>query len=133
MIDMLPYIWFLSVLFVIHYMADFFVQVYTWKKSAQWIRNLIVHTVTYVFVVTFGIIILGTIFPELNLQNGDILGFVMVNGAAHFITDLGTKKLSKTLRDHNEITGFVNVVALDQCVHYITLLITFGLFFLMKI
>jgi hypothetical protein len=129
MFDMMPYIWFLSILFAIHYMADFFIQVYTWKKSTQWLRNLLVHTVTYIFVVAFGIIVLGAFFPELNVQSGDMLGFILVNGVAHFFTDIMTKKIGRILREHNEITGFVNVVALDQCIHYITLLITFGLFF----
>jgi hypothetical protein len=41
-----------------------------------------------------------------------------------------TKKLTRILKNHNELTAYVNVVALDQMIHYITLLITFELFFM---
>lgn len=126
----MQYIWFLSLLFVIHYLADFFIQVYTWKSNSQWLRTIITHTLTYIFVLIFGIVVLESIFPAFVIHYHDFLGFIGVNAVLHFITDMGTKKLSRTLRDHNEITAFVNVVALDQCIHYITLLITFGLFFM---
>jgi len=125
----MQYIWFLSILFAIHYLADFFVQVYTWKSNNQWVRNLITHTITYIFVLVFGVIVLEALFPALTIPYHALLGFISINGVMHFLTDLCTKLLTRTLRKHNELTAYVNVIALDQCIHYITLLITFGLFF----
>jgi hypothetical protein len=125
----MQYIWFLSILFAIHYLADFFVQVYTWKSNNQWVRNLITHTITYIFVLIFGVIVLEALFPALTIPYHALLGFIAINSVTHFLTDLCTKLLTRTLRKHNELTAYVNVIALDQCIHYITLLITFGLFF----
>jgi hypothetical protein len=125
----MQYIWFLSILFAIHYLADFFVQVYTWKSNNQWVRNLITHTITYIFVMIFGVIVLEALFPALAIPYHALLGFIAVNSGLHFLTDLCTKLLTRTLRKHNELTAYVNVIALDQCIHYITLLITFGYFF----
>ena len=127
---MLEIIWFLSILFAIHYVADFFIQVYTWKKSSQLVRNLIIHTIAYLFVITFGLIVLGAVFPNQHITHVNMLGFLGVNAVAHFITDFIVKKVSKVLHHYNEITAFVNIVALDQCIHYITLMLTFGWFFL---
>lgn len=126
----MQYIWFLAILFAIHYLADFFIQVYTWKNHTQWLRTLITHTLTYIFVIIFGVIVLESVFPSLTIHYHDFLGFIGVNAVLHFLTDLGTKTLVKTLRNHSELTAYLNVIALDQCVHYITLLITFGIFFL---
>lgn len=126
----MQYIWFLSILFAIHYLADFFVQVYTWKSNNQWVRNLITHTITYIFVLIFGVIVLEAVFPALTIPSHALLGFIAINSVMHFIVDLCTKLLTRTLRKHNELTAYVNVIALDQCIHYITLLITFGLFFI---
>lgn len=125
----MQYIWFLTLLFVIHYLADFFVQVYTWKSNTQWLKNLITHTVTYIFVLIFGIIVLEAAFPLLAIPYHAFLGFIAINTAAHFLLDLATKKLTRTLRKHNELTAYVNIIALGQCLHYITLLLTFGYFF----
>lgn len=125
----MQYIWFLSILFAIHYLADFFVQVYTWKSNTQWVRNLITHTITYIFVLIFGVIVLEALFPALTIPYHALLGFIAINSSLHFLTDMCTKLLTRTLRKHNEITAYVNVIALDQCIHYITLLITFGYFF----
>jgi hypothetical protein len=124
------YVWFLILMFIIHYVADFFIQVYAWKSTVKWIRNLIIHTVSYIFVLIFGIIVLQSVFPDLNIHYHDFLAFILLNGVLHFITDVGTKKLTRVLKKHNELTAYVNVVALDQMIHYITLLLTFGLFFL---
>jgi hypothetical protein len=126
----MQYIWFLSILFAIHYLADFFVQVYTWKSNNQWVRNLITHTITYIFVLIFGVIVLEAVFPALTIPSHALLGFIAINSVMHFIVDLCTKLLTRTLRKHNELTAYVNVIALDQCIHYITLLITFGFFFI---
>jgi len=125
----MQYIWFLSLLFVIHYLADFFVQVYTWKSNTQWFRDLITHTITYIFVMIFGVIVLEAIFPALAIPYHAFLGFITVNSVIHFITDLLVKKMTRVLRRNNELTAYINIIALDQCIHYITLLITFGLFF----
>lgn len=125
----MQYIWFLAILFAIHYLADFFIQVYTWKSNTKWLRNLITHTLTYIFVMIFGVIVLESVFPKLAIPYHAFLGFIAINAVMHFVTDLWTKKLSQILRNHNEVTAFVNVIALDQCIHYITLLITFGFFF----
>ena len=125
----MQYIWFLAILFVIHYLADFFIQVYTWKSTTRWLRTMITHVVTYIFVMMFGLIILESIFPSVSIHYHSLLAFIGINAAVHFIVDVGAKKLAQIMHKHNEITGFVNVVALDQCLHYITLLITFGIFF----
>lgn len=126
----MQYIWFLSILFAVHYLADFFLQVYTWKSSTKWIRNIVVHTITYIFVMVFGIIVLQSIFPTLTIHYHDLLWFSIINGTLHFITDLGVKTFGRILTQHNEFTAYVNVIALDQMIHYITIMITFGLFFL---
>ncbi|MFA5300660.1 MAG: DUF3307 domain-containing protein [Lutibacter sp.] len=123
-------IWAFAILCALHYIADFFIQVYAWKKSAKWIRNLIVHTIAYIFVIILGIVVIGAAFPALNIEYGNIIAFISINAVLHFITDFFTKKLGKILHHYNEMTAFINVVALDQCIHYITLIITFGLFFL---
>ena len=129
----MQYIWFLAILFAIHYMADFFIQLFTWKNTTNWLRTLITHTLTYIFVIIFGVIVLQSIFPDLTIHYHDFLGFIGVNTILHFLTDLGAKKVSQVLRKHNELTAYVNVIALDQCIHYITLVITFGLFFVARI
>jgi hypothetical protein len=126
----MQYIWFLAILFATHYLADFFIQVYTWKSNTQWMRTLITHTLTYIFVMIFGVIVLESVFPSLTIHYHDLLGFIATNAVLHFITDFWTKKLSQILRNNNEITAYLNVVALDQCIHYITILITFGYFFM---
>lgn len=126
----MQYIWFLIILFVVHYLADFFIQIYAWKSTSKWLRNILVHTITYVFVMVFGIIILQSVFPTLSIHYHDLLYFSLLNFTLHFITDVFTKKLGRVLKRHNEFNAYVNVIALDQMIHYITLLLTFGLFFI---
>jgi hypothetical protein len=128
----MQYIWFLVILFIVHYFGDFFVQVYAWKSTTRQIRNLIIHTVTYIFVIIFGVIVLQAIFPGITIKYHSFLLFILINAVLHFLTDATTKKLTKILKNHNEMTAYVNIVALDQMIHYITLLITFGLFFIHK-
>ncbi|MFA5418390.1 MAG: DUF3307 domain-containing protein [Bacteroidales bacterium] len=126
----MQYIWFLVILFIVHYLGDFFIQVYAWKNTTKWLKNLLIHTITYIFVLIFGIIVLESVFPNLTVHYHDLLGFILVNFVLHFFTDMTTKKLTRILKNHNELTAYVNVVALDQMIHYITLLITFELFFM---
>lgn len=125
----MDYIWFIVLLFFLHYLADFSIQPYTWKKPENCWRTLVTHTITYMFVLIFGLVVLEAIFPALAISHSALLGFIGVNSVAHFLTDLITRKLTGILRVHNELTAYINVVALDQCLHYITLLISFGFYF----
>lgn len=119
-------IWFLAILFVIHYIADFFVQAYTWKKQNNPIRTLIVHTLTYSTVVLLGLVVLSAFFPDFGITHNHLVEFFLANTGFHFVTDLITKRIGRILKEYNEITAYVNVVALDQCIHYITLIALVG-------
>lgn len=126
----IQHIWFLTLLFIVHYIGDFFLQVYTWKKTTNLLQNLITHTITYIFVLVFGIIVLQAIFPSITASHSNILGFVLINTILHFITDFFTKKITRFMREHDELNAYVNVIALDQLIHYVTLIVTYGLFFI---
>ena len=56
--------------------------------------------------------------------------FALVNGAAHFITDFITSRLTSYLWKHEERHWFFTVIGLDQAIHMTTLLLTFQFYFL---
>ena len=124
------YIWFLSIIFIVHYLSDFFVQVYTTKNHQNWFRTLVTHTVAYIFVMIFGITVLQAAFPTVHIAPSSFIFFIAINTVAHFLMDLLTLRLTEKLKHYHELNSYVNVIAFDQCIHYITLLLTFGYFFM---
>ena len=54
--------------------------------------------------------------------------FALINGAAHFMTDYYTSRLTKKLYAKGETHWFFVVIGFDQAVHLSTLVITYQLF-----
>jgi len=120
----------LALLFVIHYLGDFFIQIYAWRTQKKWVKHLIIHTLTYVSVLALGLTILNAMFPSFGLATTSLVLFLGVNTVIHFVVDLFVRQISDVLYEHEELTAYTNVLVFDQCLHYVTLLITFGYFFM---
>ena len=119
----------LALLLLTHYIGDIFIQIYTWRTKTKWVKKLVVHTLTYISVMAFGLVILQSAFPSFSMPHLSLMYFLGVNAVIHFIVDFFVKKASDVLFENEEITAYANVIALDQALHYVTLLITFGYFF----
>lgn len=53
--------------------------------------------------------------------------FALINGAAHWITDAITSRITKHLWIAKEVHWFFVVIGLDQSIHFTTLYLTQGL------
>lgn len=97
-----------------HYIADFLFQTRNTgvnKSTDNWI--LTEHIGTYMLVMIPFMFIVG--LP---------LEFVWINGAAHWITDYITSRLTSHFYKSNNMTAFWHTIGLDQLLHTGTLLVT---------
>jgi len=92
-----------------HFVADFILQSDKMAKSKSsssfW---LLLHVVTY----SIPFVFFGWIFA-------------LVNGAAHFITDWITSRITSKLWEQKEVHWFFAVIGFDQAIHMTTLILTY--------
>jgi len=95
----------------IHFVADFVLQTDSMAKnkssSNKWLGlHILVYTLPWFY---FGWL------------------FAIINGAAHFVTDYITSRITSRLWKAGEVHYFFIVVGLDQAIHMTTLFVTYGL------
>lgn len=99
------------ILIWVHWLADFVFQTdkMATNKSTSW-AWLSSHVLTYtVFLIPFGI------------------RFALINGAAHFVTDACTSRITSYLWKKNDRHNFFVVIGIDQAAHLTVLLLTLPL------
>jgi len=97
------------ILIWLHFVADFILQsdamAKNKSKSSKW---LLLHVVAY----SIPFIFFGWLFA-------------LVNGAAHFVTDFITSRITSKLHAKGEIHWFFVAIGLDQAIHLTTLVLTY--------
>lgn len=120
--------WILIAILFVHFLADFVFQT-DWmakNKSKSW-KALATHILEYTFVLATGCLLLfliGTI-------SGQATIFVITNGAAHFLIDAVTSRLTSYYWSKQQAHNFFVVVGFDQFLHAALLVWSaqyFGLF-----
>lgn len=109
---------------VVHFIADFYYQTNDMAtKKSKSIKWLTYHILTYTFILFIG----G--FLYWNGQHIAVIYFALINGAAHWIVDFFTSKITKYLWKAKKVHHFFVVIGLDQLIHYITLFTTYTVLF----
>lgn len=106
-----------------HWVADFVCQTDEMaknkSKSNKWLGK---HILAYMSVLSVFAVYSGW---EAAIEN--VLGFVLINGIAHFIVDYFTSRLTSKLWAKGDVHNFFVVIGFDQALHMITLVLTFNL------
>jgi hypothetical protein len=105
-------------LLIVHWFADFVLQT-SWQATNKSKNNVALahHVGVYTGVLALASIgLFGLSFA--------LILFVVINGAAHFVTDYITSRISSRLFAKQDWHNFFVVVGLDQLIHQLTLAIT---------
>lgn len=103
-----------------HWVADFIAQS-DWmakNKSKSW-AALAVHILAYT----------ATLLALISIANPSIHAwkYALVNGAAHFVVDAITSRITAKLYAKGDVHNFFVVIGLDQAIHMSTLVATMSL------
>ena len=111
-----------------HYISDFLLQskLMANKKSKN-IYWLITHGLVY-GLSTFVILLICNKLSLINIDNNNLVLFVMLNMLVHIFVDTITSRLSTKLYKMRKYRSFFNVIGLDQLIHTVTLLTSFNYF-----
>jgi hypothetical protein len=110
-------------LIVVHFVADFILQS-DWMAQNKSKSNyaLGMHVAAYTITLALGAIPLVFI---LGVASGRLpLGWIIVNGMAHFATDYVTSRINSRLWTDKKVHWFFVGVGADQVIHYLTLGLT---------
>jgi len=118
-------LWQFLALLAVHWFGDFVLQTH-WQATNKSKRNdaLAAHVTVYTLVLSLGVDIL---FPGVSWSTWG--GFVIANGALHFVTDWLTSRATSRLWEKGDIHNFFAMVGLDQLIHQATLAGTMVWFF----
>lgn len=108
-----------------HWLSDFVFQS-DWmaKQKSSSNKILAMHVAMYMLIMLSGTIILGFGTPVVAHSLTNVLLFVLVNGAAHFVTDYVTSRWTSRLYKAGRTHDFFIVIGLDQLAHTGALLVT---------
>ena len=100
-----------------HWFADFVLQnrYMAENKSRDWMA-LSLHVAVYTL--ALGPFVVWVLPPDFML----IWGYLAINGAAHFVTDAVTSRITTRLWKAGRTHNFFAVVGFDQFIHHATLL-----------
>ena len=121
---------------ILHWFADFILQTEEQSKmKSKDISYLIGHTLTYSFVMFFGImciVSLNNIYTEENVFT--YIFYMFLFGTTtfffHTLTDYFTSKWTAKLWKQNKVHTFFVVIGFDQFLHYLQLFLTYKILFL---
>lgn len=105
---------------VCHFVFDFFLQTSEMSKNKSSSNEALSR---HVMVYSAGLLQMVMLNFSLISEWGFL--FIIINGAAHFITDWVTSRASSALYKEERYHEFFTVIGVDQMVHYITLFGTF--------
>ena len=100
-------------LLITHWLADFVLQsdkmATNKSKSNKWLG---IHVLVYA----------ACFIPTM------VIGFVVINGVAHFVTDYFTSRKTSKLRVEGRVHDFFVFLVLDQLIHALTLIVLADIF-----
>ena len=99
-----------------HFVADFVLQTHTMavnkSTSNKWLASHVgVYTLFFVFIAILSPVI--------------TLGYVLVNGVLHFITDYFTSRATTRLWKEERVHDFFVVIGFDQALHMSAMILTY--------
>jgi hypothetical protein len=107
-----------------HFISDFILQTDSMAKnkssSNYWLGS---HIFCYTFYMYCFIILCAW---SVSVERAAL--YCVVNGAAHFVTDYVTSRMTKKLWAEKKVHDFFVVIGCDQAIHMTTLVATLGLF-----
>jgi hypothetical protein len=116
---------FLCYMFFAHFVGDFLLQT-RWmgenKSSSLW--PLLVHIAVY----TLTLIAFGLPLLLVNVPMSVVVGFCLINGLLHMVTDFVTSRCSKWAFQNKKLGLFWAVIGFDQFVHTATFLLVLAWF-----
>lgn len=105
-----------------HWLADFVCQTDDMakgkSKSNKWLGK---HILAYMAVLSVFAIYAGFYIPGKYW-----MAFVLINGAAHFVIDYFTSRLSSLCWSKGQVHDFFVVIGFDQALHMVTLISTYN-------
>lgn len=122
-------IFLISYILVLHFIADFVFQSNYVAQNKSKSNKVLLHHVGYYFNIFFiGLLSYIMLFFSQNNKYfyllDDILIFIVVNVALHFITDYFTSRISSYFWNKPDIHQFFVTIGADQLVHQLSLIVT---------
>lgn len=120
-------IWTIVGILTMHFIADFLCQTRTMARNKSTsIKWLSIHVLVYTFVMALAFFVVGE-FKGINYNATLLLGlyYIVINGAAHWLTDFVTSKISGYFYKKGNEWAFFGIIGLDQLIHAATLLLTY--------
>lgn len=106
-----------------HWLFDFFLQSEKIGKFKS-TSNLVLST--HVGIYSIGLFLLSAIIFKHGVEWVTVgLSWVVINAAAHFLTDYVTSRATSALYKEQRYHEFFTIIGLDQFIHYITLFGTY--------
>lgn len=103
-----------------HWLFDFFFQT---REMGNNKSKSNYHLALHVWVYSLGLLLVAPILFPMSIICG--IGWIFVNGLAHFLTDYVTSRATSSLYKEERYQDFFNVIGIDQMLHYITLFGTY--------
>jgi hypothetical protein len=113
-----------------HWLFDFYFQTDEMAKNKSKCTDaLMSHVAVYSIGLLFMLVLNGMFFLSDSvgtfLMSMGMVGFVVINTIAHFVTDWVTSRATSALYKEERYHDFFVVIGVDQMIHYITLFGTF--------